>query len=836
MAGKPITVKILGDAKGLQNALKESQGQLDRFGGKLMGIGKAVAAAGVVAGAAVTAIGVKGVLAFADFEKGMNEVFTLLPGAGQKTFDALNEQTKDFAKEFGVLPTDVIPALYNSLSAGVPEDNVFAFLETAQKAAAGGATDLTTAVDGITSVVNAYGADVMDATAASDLMFTAVRLGKTDFSQLSASLSNVTPIASALGVEFGDVTAALATMTAKGVPTAQATTQLRSLFVELSKAGGDAAEAFEHVAGVSFQQFIDEGGNTYEALEIMQQAAASAGVELQDMFSSVEAGSAALALAGDAGFASAIDEMGSSAGATEAAFEQMDQGLGASFNRIKANIAVLFIEIGEKLAPVVQRATDFIVKNFHKVGPVVDNVVDAFGNVVDAITPVVEKYGPKLVTVFTGLIKGAGRLARELLPQMRKAFDNVRKAIQPTLDKLGELVRQHAPKVEKFITYMRENSELLIPALTALGVVIVAALVVPLASAAIAAVAAAAPILAFIAVIGALGAGIMYAYKNFEGFRNVVDGVVAWLKDTAWPMIKEVATALVEVFKASFAAVKAVIETAIKVIMKIWDGWGKDLVGSLKRIVNAIVDVVKGLLRVLTGVFDLIKAILTGKWGEAWEAIKKILSGAWAAILGVFRGMGNAIQIALTGLRTLLASIFTTAFNAVKTAVTDGWKVVWDFIKAIPGKLWELATAFGNAGMGLGKAILNGIGSGLKAVGGFVSDIGSALKNAVFDAMNWVIDKMNDAIPDKIGMGRFSISLPKNPIPRLNRALGGPAEGLVRVGERGPETVVLPRGSHVLSSQESGGRTSVVNVYAQTNADAFQIGREVGWALRIQGG
>lgn len=60
-------------------------------------------------------------------------------------------------------------------------------------AAVGGVTELETAVDGITSVVNAYGDDVLSAAEASDLMFTAVKLGKTDFTQLSASLFNVIP-------------------------------------------------------------------------------------------------------------------------------------------------------------------------------------------------------------------------------------------------------------------------------------------------------------------------------------------------------------------------------------------------------------------------------------------------------------------------------------------------------------------------------------------------------------------------------------------------------------------------------------------------------------------
>ena len=92
-----------------------------------------------------------------------------------------------------MIPGEVLPALYQAISAGVPSDNVFDFLETANKAAVGGITDLSTSVDGITSVVNAYGSDVISAAEASDLMFTAVKEGKTDFGQLSDSLFQVIP-------------------------------------------------------------------------------------------------------------------------------------------------------------------------------------------------------------------------------------------------------------------------------------------------------------------------------------------------------------------------------------------------------------------------------------------------------------------------------------------------------------------------------------------------------------------------------------------------------------------------------------------------------------------
>jgi hypothetical protein len=183
---KPIMVKITGDVGGFKKALGEAEQKLGKFVGGIATKGAAIGGALAAAGGAVA---VSGIQQFAAYEEKLNEVMTLLPGAGAEVFDSLNENVKNFATEFGVLPEEVVPALYQALSAGVPQDNVFEFLETAQQAAKGGVTDLETAVDGISSVVNAYGEDVISAAEASDLMFTAVRLGKGRRSPTSSTLA-----------------------------------------------------------------------------------------------------------------------------------------------------------------------------------------------------------------------------------------------------------------------------------------------------------------------------------------------------------------------------------------------------------------------------------------------------------------------------------------------------------------------------------------------------------------------------------------------------------------------------------------------------------------------
>lgn len=347
-------VPIKPDTEGFGNDLKSgllSEGQVGaRQAGEQL---SSTMRGAFVAGVATMG---KSVFEFANFDTGMREVFTLLPDISGEAMDAMESQVKDFSAEFGVLPTETVPALYEALGAGVPQDNVFAFLETAQKLARGGATDLATAVDGLSSVTNAYGSDIIDAAEASDIMFKIVGLGKGTVDEVAASLFNVTPVAAALGVSFEDVGASLALLTAQGTPVSVATTQMRSLFAELGKEGTKASKVFEDAAGTTFVDFIAAGGDVQGALAIMDKAAEDSGSSLIDMFGSIEAGSAALGLMKGEGeqFVEFTEEMHDAAGSTEAAFNVMNEGIGASMDRMKARLSVAFINLGEQLAPSVE--------------------------------------------------------------------------------------------------------------------------------------------------------------------------------------------------------------------------------------------------------------------------------------------------------------------------------------------------------------------------------------------------------------------------------------------------------------------------------------------------
>jgi len=355
------------DSEGLKKGLEKTKlGALLGAKGIAAAIGLATAAFAALAAAVAVAVAATAKFAsasvkeFAVFEKGMAEVFTLLPDTSKKAFNSMRQDVLKLSAELGVLPEEMIPSLYNALSAGIPKENVMDFLATATKAAKAGVATTEEAVGALTTVLNGYKLPAEKAGEVSDALFTTIKNGVTTMPELAANIGKVTPIAASLGIKFDDVAAAFAEMTKAMGPnkSAETGTALKALFADLGKAGSKAADNFERISGKSFPAFIKAGGNINQALQMMAKDAELNNKRLSDLFRGVEAGNAALILAADGGkgLAGQMAEMGKKAGATDAAYKKMTGTLDFVKQQFMAMLSAGMIRAGEAFANALRAA------------------------------------------------------------------------------------------------------------------------------------------------------------------------------------------------------------------------------------------------------------------------------------------------------------------------------------------------------------------------------------------------------------------------------------------------------------------------------------------------
>jgi TP901 family phage tail tape measure protein len=178
-----------------------------------------------------------------EFETEWANVTTMISDTSVNT-EELRDELLNLSPTLGST-TELAKGMYQVLSASIEPAKAIEFLGEAAKSAKAGVTDTATAVDALTTVINAYGMEAGQVTNVSDVMFQTVKRGKLTYEELSTSLGTVVPIAANLGVEFTEVGAAMASLTRQGIDAATATMQMRQVLMSILTPSKEAAELAE---------------------------------------------------------------------------------------------------------------------------------------------------------------------------------------------------------------------------------------------------------------------------------------------------------------------------------------------------------------------------------------------------------------------------------------------------------------------------------------------------------------------------------------------------------------------------------------------------------------
>ena len=270
-----------------------------------------------------------------EFRKNMLEVATISTQVTDDMTGFMN-QVMSITQEIPIKAPEAAKALYSIVSAGHDGADGMKILEVSAKAAVGGLTETETAADAVTTILNAYKMSAEEAGTVSDQLFTTVRLGKTTFGELGASIAQVAPIAAAYGISIDQVLGAVASLTKQGTPTAQAMTQIRAAIQGTAGELGDAA-----FQGRTFQ----------EALQLINEKAGGSASKMKEMLGTDEGLAATLALTGKNAKSAASDlgELQNSLGATEAAFEKMKDAADNQLTLLANNVQAYLRPLGEKI-------------------------------------------------------------------------------------------------------------------------------------------------------------------------------------------------------------------------------------------------------------------------------------------------------------------------------------------------------------------------------------------------------------------------------------------------------------------------------------------------------
>ena len=327
------------------------------------------------------------------FETGMAKVSTIADTSAVP-LETLSNDVIKVSSDLGVAATDIADAAYNAISAGQKTADAVQFAGTSTKLAIGGFTEASTAVDILTTTLNAYNLEADQAEHVSDMLITTQNLGKTVVADLATNMGRVIPVAAAYNVQMDNLSSAYAVMTANGIATSETTTYLKAMLNELGDTGSTVGGILEEQTGKNFAALTKEGKSLGDVIDILGKSVDNDATKFNALWSSSEAGVGALSLlnSGAEKYNSVLYQMQNSSGATEKAFGTMaDTGEMAS-KRMQNSLENLKISIGKSLEPAM--------KDLYEAGD------DAFSLAEDYVDE-----NPEVVQALTALTIGVGAFA-----------------------------------------------------------------------------------------------------------------------------------------------------------------------------------------------------------------------------------------------------------------------------------------------------------------------------------------------------------------------------------------------------------------------------------------
>ncbi len=223
--------------------------------------------------------------------------------------------------------TELTRGLYQAFSSGArTAEEAMELTTTSAKFGKAALVDTFTAVDVLSTAINAYGKETMTAMHASDVFFTTIKLGKVIGEELASSIGVSIPLFASVGIPLEELTSGLATMTKQGINAHKSTTQLNAIvnsFLKPSKAMIKQLKGVGYESGAAFLATEGLAG----ALDLIAEASDLDATKIAELVPNIRGMRGVMALTGVGAqeFSYIMNEMSDVMGVNQVAFEKQDK-------------------------------------------------------------------------------------------------------------------------------------------------------------------------------------------------------------------------------------------------------------------------------------------------------------------------------------------------------------------------------------------------------------------------------------------------------------------------------------------------------------------------------
>jgi TP901 family phage tail tape measure protein len=644
---------------------------VDETAGKIRAFALGAAAAGVVA---LVGIGIASVKMAGDFQSSMTSLVT---GAGESasSLKMVSDGILAMAGPVGTTTAQLSAGMYLIESSGQHGTKALQTLRDAAMGAKVGSADLGVVADGVTTIMTDYAAANVSSAQATNTLIATVAAGKTKMGDLAASLAAILPTASAAGVGLTDISAGMATLTASGVPAAEAATYLRQTILALNAPTDQARNALESVGLTTDDVATAMKKSLPDALAMITDAigkkfpAGSADYisAMKDIVGGTEQLQGMLGLTGDhmQTFRDNVTNITASVkqgGSSITGWASVQGDFNFKWDRTKEVLETTGIKIGTALLPALGKLIDgFSSPAFQSFAAILaGGVTTALLGVVNGVTTLV----------------GVGANLTNFFQQNQVALTALMAVLVSVAGAIAGLL------VFAFWSWA-----------AAAGAAAIATLTV------------AAPFIAVGAGIALLVAGIVLLVQHWNQLvaaiptpilqfvQQIFQQIGSYLSSVfisvwqqlvtvfqsqivpAWNDLVKAIQPAIPAFQLIGAIILGVVVVAIGILLAVLVGIIAGLagvIGGIARVFGGIVQVISGAIQIILGIIGFFVDLFTGRFdrlgadlGTIWGGIVNMFTGVLNIIAGLFQAVWGFISGLVMGIVTTIIGYFTMLYRAL---------------------------------------------------------------------------------------------------------------------------------------------------------------------------
>lgn len=301
-----------------------------------------------------------------EVEKTLTRISALLDSPSTTFMSKLKEDMREVSVEYAKSFSDVGKSVSTVLTAGLSDEVAKAIAEEAAKLSAVTGASMESVSKIMTDSMIAYRGGLHEIAQLTDRLYTISRHGRVGLEELSGSFSKVATTGASVGATFEDVITAITMMTRGGAKADEAISAVDRMLMNFAKGGSKQARQSARELGIEMNTVALRNEGLVSILDKLSKATDTQAVNIAGSASAVRALSRAIAESGD--YMTLYEEILSSSGATQEAFNEVSQTSAFIFEQQKQEMLAVFTAIAEDIMPVLLSAQKVLVNFINILG------------------------------------------------------------------------------------------------------------------------------------------------------------------------------------------------------------------------------------------------------------------------------------------------------------------------------------------------------------------------------------------------------------------------------------------------------------------------------------